>query len=161
MEQIDEWDEGLRIRHPAIWSRLERFLDECADAAGHPRVREKPKLPKVKPNPGQNDAWMEELQRRRDQQKHETDMRNLELMKKMISGEMTISDVLKETKIKNEDSLYNTMKASHLRNGYGDQEHVYLEWIEWRKRKNKEKKAEQPKTIMVWDGYGFVEVGRR
>lgn len=155
-EVLDEWTTGLQRRLPHIYERLERFLDECARAAGRERIAPIPEQkPQKKINPSKNEEWMNKLHTRRNKQKMETDARNLQILKDLVSGKKSAKAVIAEFDLSSEYSLYNTLKATHLRGGYGDGEKIYLEYVEMRK---KGKFAEPEESKEVFDGYTINDI---
>lgn len=162
-DKLDPWTDGLRVNYPAIYNRLERWLDMCAEAAGRDRHAqpqpEEHKSYKIWDfNPSTHDDWMRKMHARHDEQKRATDARNLKILQKLIEKRISISTALRQSGMSSVKSLESTLKASHDRGGFGENDWMYDRFKEMRsqgllKPDAKGKKA----TIIVFDGRNFVE----
>jgi hypothetical protein len=162
-EKIDPWTDGLRMNYPAIYNRLEKFLDMCAEAAGRdrhaqPQPEEHKSFKTWDFNPSKHDDWMKKMHARHDQQKKATDARNLKILQKLIEKRISISTALRQNGMTSLKSLESTLKASHDRGGFGENDWMYDRFKQMKmqgllKPDAKGKKA----TVIVFDGRNFVE----
>lgn len=156
---IDEFSNGLLIRRPDIYWRLERFLDACAIAAGRKRVPPPPQPPNHFGNPSENPEWRKKMEQRKIRQRKETDDRNKRICYEMATGQLTCGEAIEKMELSGIKSLFSALRRTHDRHSYGEYEQYYVvarDMMNAYVREENRKKKGLPEV--VWDGCKFVEV---
>lgn len=123
--EIDPWTIRTQTLYPEIHARLERFLDACAEAAGHERVVEEYKAPPYAP-PKNPEKRLNKIKEIRAKQKRMTDERNTRIVEALNDGRVTIRGVVRKYGLKDADSLKQSLAMTYLRKGYGDALSKYI-----------------------------------
>lgn len=151
---IDPWTIRTKTLYPQIHARLERFLDACAEAAGHERVAEEYNAPPYVP-PKNPEKRLNKIKENREKQKRLTDERNTRIVEALNDGRVTIASVVREYGLKDADSLKQSLAMTYLRKGYGD---ALSKYISVRQMINEymaeeRKKAREEAGPKAFDGY--------
>ena len=156
-DYVDPWTTGLKRDYPALYARCEAFLEECAQAAGRKREKEKPAAYKCDHMITEDPRFQAAMERRAKQKIIETDARNRAFVQKVVVGGQDFRAAMKDFDLKVRSSLMGSLKQTYERGGFEDDAYLYFDLLAGKREQVQEEPEEDEEDAFVFDGMNYEE----